>query len=246
MCHRPPKRCDQAIVTYLTEPEISALLAAPDQATWTGRRDHALLAVAIQTGLRASELTSLTISDAHLGTGAHLSCLGKGRRQRITPLTAGTTAILKAWITERGGLPADALFPTRRSTPLSRDALERRVARHTATTALTCPSLAEKKTSPHVIRHSAMRLLNAGVDTTVIALWLGHASVATTQISARARRPRAQRTRPRPDHTTKHPARPLPATRHNHRLPRDLDPCDYADYKPQNGLTTSQDSHQSA
>jgi integrase/recombinase XerD len=183
----PPKRYHQAIITYLTDPEISALLTAPDQGTWTGRRDYALLATAIQTGLRASELTSLTISDVHLGTGAHISCTGKGRRQRITPLTTTTAAILKAWITERGGLPADPLFPTRRGAPLSRDALERRVARHTATAAPTCPSLAEKKTSPHVMRHSAaMRLLNAGVDTTVIALWLGHASVATTQIYVHA------------------------------------------------------------
>ena len=179
----PPKRHDHAIITYLTEPEISALLAAPDQGTWTGRRDHALLTVAIQTGLRASELTSLTISDVHLGTGAHISCLGKGRRQRITPLTAGTVTTLAAWLTERGGQPADPLFPTRQGTALSRDALERRVARHTTTATQACPALAEKKISPHVMRHSAaMRLLNAGVDTTVIALWLGHAGVATTQI----------------------------------------------------------------
>ena len=183
----PPKRYDHAIITYLTEPEISALLAAPDQATWTGRRDHALLALAIQTGLRASELTSLTISDTHLGAGAHISCLGKGRRQRITPLTAGTVTILATWLAERSGHPGDPLFPTRQGTPLSRDALERRVTRHAAAAALTCPALAEKAISPHVMRHSAaMRLLNAGVDTTVIALWLGHASVATTQIYVHA------------------------------------------------------------
>jgi site-specific recombinase XerD len=159
----PPKRFDRAIVTYLTEPEINALLAAPDQDTWTGRRDHALLAVAVQTGLRASELISLTIHDARLGTGAHVSCLGKGRKQRITPLTADTTAALKTWLDERGGRPADPLFPTRRGTALSRDALERRVATHTTTAAKTCPTLREKKVAPHVLRHSAaMRLLNAG------------------------------------------------------------------------------------
>lgn len=183
----PPKRFDRAIVTYLTEPEINALLAAPDQGTWTGRRDHALLALALQTGLRASELTSLTIHDAHLGAGAHISCLGKGRKQRITPLTAETTAVLKTWLEERGGWPADPLFPTRRGTALSRDALERRVATHTTTAARTCSTLREKKVAPHVLRHSAaMRLLNAGVDTTVIALWLGHESVATTQIYVHA------------------------------------------------------------
>jgi integrase/recombinase XerD len=183
----PPKRFDHTIVTYLTEPEITALLAAPDQTTWAGRRDHTLLAVAVQTGLRASELISLTVGDAHLGTGAHIGCLGKGRKQRITPLTSGNVTILNAWLAERSGLPADPLFPTRRGTPLSRDALERRVAVHAATASQSCPTLAEKRISPHVLRHSAaMRLLNAGVDTTVIALWLGHENVATTQIYVHA------------------------------------------------------------
>src|SRR5256884_7819477 len=151
----PPKRFDKALITYLTEQEITALLTAPDQATWTGRRDHALLMLACQTGLRATELTGLTIGDVHLGTGAHVSCLGKGRKQRITPLTAATTAVLAGWLAERGGLPSDPLFITRRGTPLSRDALERRIARYTASAALTCPTLREKKVSPHVLRHSA-------------------------------------------------------------------------------------------
>jgi len=179
----PPKRFDKALITYLTEQEITALLAAPDQATWTGRRDHALLMLACQTGLRATELTGLTIGDVHLGTGAHVSCTGKGRKQRITPLTAATTAVLAGWLAERGGQAADPLFITRRGTPLSRDALERRIAKYTTTAARTCPALREKKVSPHVLRHSAaMRLLNAGVDTTVIALWMGHENVATTQV----------------------------------------------------------------
>jgi len=179
----PPKRFDKALITYLTGQEITALLAAPDQATWTGRRDHALLMLACQTGLRATELTSLTIGDVHLGTGAHVSCLGKGRKQRITPLTAATTAVLGGWLAERSGQAADPLFITRRGTPLSRDALERRITRYTATAALTCPTLREKKVSPHVLRHSAaMQLLNAGVDTSVIALWMGHENVATTQV----------------------------------------------------------------
>jgi integrase/recombinase XerD len=179
----PPKRSDRAIITYLDDTEVSALLAAPDQGTWTGRRDHAMLATAIQTGLRASELTSLLVSDVHLGTGAHVNCLGKGRKQRITPLTASTVTTLKNWLAEHASLPASPLFPTRTGTRLSRDALERRLARHAATAALSCPTLAEKKVSPHVMRHTAaMRLLAAGVDTTVIALWLGHESPATTQI----------------------------------------------------------------
>jgi site-specific recombinase XerD len=179
----PPKRFDKALITYLTEEEITALLAAPDPDTWTGRRDHALLMLACQTGLRVTELTGLTIGDVHLGTGAHVSCLGKGRKQRITPLTAATTAVLAGWLAERGGLPADPLFVTRRGTSLSRDALERRIARYTAIAARSCPALHEKKVSPHILRHSAaMRLLNAGVDTTVIALWMGHENVATTQV----------------------------------------------------------------
>ncbi|WP_424533564.1 tyrosine-type recombinase/integrase [Sphaerisporangium viridialbum] len=183
----PTKRFDRAIVTYLTDPEIDALLAAPDQTTWTGRRDHALLALAIQTGLRATELTTLTNSDVHLGTGAHVSCTGKGRKQRVTPLTNATATTLKSWMNEREGPPTDPLFPTRTGTPMSRDAFERRVAKHAATAAFSCPALAEKKISPHTLRHTAaMRLLHAGVDTTVIALWLGHESVATTQIYVHA------------------------------------------------------------
>ena len=183
----PPKRFNRNIVTYLTEPEISTLLQAPDEHTWVGRRDRVMLAVALQTGLRASELTALNISDVHLGTGAHISCLGKGRKQRITPLTKSTITMLEAWLPERGGMPADPLFPTRRGQRLSRDALERRVAKHAATAATSCPSLASKKVSPHVMRHStAMRLIHAGVDTTVIALWLGHESVATTQVYVHA------------------------------------------------------------
>jgi integrase/recombinase XerD len=175
----PPKRFDRALLTYLTDPEVDALLAAPDRGSWTGRRDHALLLLAIQTGLRVSELTALTIADAHLGTGAHVSCHGKGRKHRITPLTRDTVAALRAWLAERGGTPAQPLFPTRRGTALSRDAVERRIARHAAR----CPTLREKKITAHTLRHTAaMRLLHAGVDTSVIALWLGHEQVDTTQI----------------------------------------------------------------
>jgi integrase/recombinase XerD len=183
----PPKRFDRTIITYLTEPEIDALLQAPDSHSWLGRRDRTLLAVAIQTGLRASELTALTIGDVHLGTGAHISVVGKGRRQRVTPLTKTTVAMLTAWLIERAATPDDPLFPTRRGARLSRDAIERRLAKHARTAVKACPTLAGKKISPHVLRHStAMRLLHAGVDTTVIALWLGHESVATTQIYVHA------------------------------------------------------------
>jgi integrase/recombinase XerD len=179
----PPKRFDRALVTYLTEPELDALLAAPDRATWTGRRDHALLLLAAQTGLRASELTSLTCGDIHLRTGAHVNCHGKGRKQRITPLTSDTVAALRVWLTERAGEPTDPLFPTSRGRPLSRDAIERRLTKHHATAARARPSLRDKNVTAHVLRHTAaMRLLRAGVDTSVIALWLGHENVQTTQI----------------------------------------------------------------
>lgn len=144
----PPKRFDQALITYLTEDEITAVLAAPDRDTWTGRRDHALLMLACQTGPRATELTRLTISDVHLGTGAHVSCLGKGRKQRITPLTAATATILRAWLAERGGKPEDPLFLTRHGKPLSRDALERRLTKYTAIAAASCPPCVRRKSHP--------------------------------------------------------------------------------------------------
>jgi site-specific recombinase XerD len=179
----PPKRFDRALITYLTEDEITALLAAPDRSTWTGRRDHALLLLACQTGLRATELTGLTVGDVHLGSGRHVSCLGKGRKRRITPLTAATGTVLHDWLAERAGQPNDPLFVTRRGTPLSRDALQRRVTRYAAIAAPSCPTLREKKISPHVLRHSAaMRLLSAGIDVSVIALWMGHENIATCQL----------------------------------------------------------------
>jgi integrase/recombinase XerD len=183
----PPKRSDQTIVTYLTDEEASALLAAPDRSTRTGRRDHAWILLAIQTGLRASELTGLTCGDVHLSRGAYVACHGKGRKDRITPLTPGTVTTLRAWLTERGGQPTDPLFTTSRGGPLSHDALQQRLAVHAAKAARACPTLAGKKITPHVLRHTAaMRLLHAGTDITVIALWLGHESVTTTQIYLQA------------------------------------------------------------
>jgi len=178
----PTKRHDRAIVSYLTRTETDALLHAPDRATWTGRRDHALLLVALHTGLRVSELTSLRLHDVHLDAGPHLRCHGKGRKDRCTPLTAPTVKVLRAWLAERGGQHGDPLFPTRRGTPLSRDAVQRLVAKHAAAAAVRCPSLLHKKVTPHTLRHStAMALLHAGVDISVIALWLGHESTETTQ-----------------------------------------------------------------
>jgi integrase/recombinase XerD len=179
----PPKRFERRLVTFLTETEIVALLAAPHRTTWTGRRDTALFSLAVQTGLRASELIGLSCADVHLGPGAHVSCNGKGRKQRITPLTSGTVAVMRAWLAERAGLPSDPVFTTRTGHSLSRDALERRLAGYVEDATAQCPSLARKRVTMHVLRHSAaMRLLRAGIDSSVIALWLGHEQIETTQI----------------------------------------------------------------
>jgi integrase/recombinase XerD len=179
----PAKKYDRALVTWLTEPEVDALLAAPDKSTWAGRRDHAMLALAAQTGLRISELTGLTCGDVHLGTGPHVSCHGKGRKERITPLARPVITVLRAWLGERHGEPGQPLFPSRTGGRLSRDAVEKRLALHVTTAAGECPSLKAKNVTAHALRHTAaMRLLHAGVDTSVIALWLGHEQADTTQI----------------------------------------------------------------
>jgi site-specific recombinase XerD len=179
----PTKRFDRAIVTYLTPQEVDALLAAPDGDRWIGRRDHALLAVAIQTGVRVTELTTLRCQDAHLGTGPHVQVTGKGRKQRATPLTSQTVAVLREWLKERAGQPEQPLFPTSRGRQLSRDAIALLIHNHAATASHVCPTLKNKKVSPHTLRHTAaMNLLHAGVDSTVIAMWLGHESVEATQI----------------------------------------------------------------
>jgi integrase/recombinase XerD len=179
----PRKRFDRRLVTFLIEPELDALFRAPNRSTWTGRRDHTLLALAAQTGLRASELISLRISDVHLGTGAHVSCMGKGRKLRITPITSGMVALLRVWLAERAGQPAAPLFVTQSGTSLSRDAVEHRLAKYVQIATRACPSLGQKTISMQVLRRSAaMRLLRAGVETSVIALWLGHEQVETTHI----------------------------------------------------------------
>lgn len=179
----PAKRMDRRLVCFLTDEEVDALLAAPDRHTWVGRRDHALLLVAVQTGLRVSELTSLTWADVELGTGAHLRCHGKGRKERITPLTTQVRAVLRTWLAERRGEPADAVFPSRRGGPLSSDAVAFLVTKHVRAAAGCCSTLGTNTVTPHVLRHTcAMRLLAVGVDITVIALWLGHEGIETTQI----------------------------------------------------------------
>jgi site-specific recombinase XerD len=177
------KRCPKRPVDFLTRAESDALLAAPDQTTWSGRRDRTLLLVALQTGLRASELIGLRCQDVVLDAGAHVRCTGKGRKTRSIPLRKEVVAALRHWLKERNGQPDDAVFPNARSQSLSRDGLEYILSQHLNTAKATCPSLKTKRVSPHVLRHStAMNLLQSGVDRSVIALWLGHESMDTTQI----------------------------------------------------------------
>jgi integrase/recombinase XerD len=179
----PAKRTDRAIVSYLTSAEADALIAAPALDSWLGRRDHTLLLVAIHTGLRVSELTGLTIADVHLGGGPHVRCLGKGRKNRCTPLTRPAARALQTWLSERAGQPDGPVFPTRQGGRLSRDAVAHLVGKHAATATRSCPSLTAKTITPHTLRHScAMALLASGCDVSIIALWLGQESTDATQI----------------------------------------------------------------
>lgn len=177
----PIKRFDKATVSYLSAEEAAALIDAPDLQRWEGRRDRALLVLALQAGLRVSELIGLDCADVVLGTGGHVRCEGKGRKQRAVPLTNSAQKVLRVWIAERAGQPTDPLFPTRTGRRLSPDAIERRVSIHATTAAKRCSSLQAKKLHPHVLRHTcAMSLLQARVDVSVIALWLGHADMRST------------------------------------------------------------------
>lgn len=179
----PNQRQPRVLVGFLTRPEIEALLAAPDRRRWLGRRDHAFLITAVQTGLRLSEMTALRHEDVSFGAGAHVRCRGKGRKERCTPLAKPTVAVLQAWIREQGSEDSKTLFPSSRGGPLSADGVQHLLARHVSQARKHCPSLQKKRVSPHVLRHAAaMELLQAGVDRAVIALWLGHESVETTQI----------------------------------------------------------------
>lgn len=176
----PPKRFDRAEITFLSQAQLAYLLAAPDRDRWEGRRDRALLALTAQAGLRVAELTGLNSGDITLGTGAHVRCLGKGRKHRAVPLGVATSTVIGGWLTERAGSRDEPLFPTRTGRRLSPDAVERLVAKHARTAASQDPSFPDG-VHPHVLRHTcAMNLLHAGVDTAVIALWLGHADIRST------------------------------------------------------------------
>ena len=179
----PFKRHEQTTVSYLHLEEIKALLAAPDRTTWLGRRDHALLLLAVQTGVRVTELVTLRLGDVALSTGAHAKVVGKGRKRRATTLTRETVAVLRQWLQELQGQPQDPLFPTRQGQPLTRYGVGQLLDKHIATAARTCPSLNAKRVTPHTLRHTNAMLLRAGgVDITTIALWLGHESTQTTHI----------------------------------------------------------------
>ncbi len=178
----PIKRRESTIVSFLNDAEIEALLATPDRSTREGRRDHCLLLVAVQTGLRLSELTGLRCQDVKLAPPAHVACLGKGRKRRETPLSSGAVRVLRAWLRERGDTDHEPLFPSRLGGHLSSDAVQRLVAKHVASASRSCPSLRAKRVTPHTLRHScAMRLLHHGVDVAVIAMWLGHERLQSTQ-----------------------------------------------------------------
>jgi integrase len=179
----PNKRFERRPIEFLTRKEIDALTNAPDNNTWIGRRDRTLLLTAVQTGLRVSELIGLRCEDVVLGIGAHVRCNGKGRKQRSTPLRREIARVVASWLCELNGQPKDPVFPSIRGGFLSRDAIERLVTRHCKTAQSYCPSLRHKNVTPHVLRHTAaMELLHHGVDRSVIALWLGHESVETTQM----------------------------------------------------------------
>lgn len=183
----PGKRDDCVPVQYLTLAETEALLEAPDQTTWGGRRDRTLLLLAVQTGLRVSELVKLDSQDIELGSGAHVRCTGKGRKERCTPLRKEIVAALRAWIDERGNNPQTPLFPNAQGGRLSRDGVEYLLHKHVTTASQQCPSLKTKNISPHVLRHTAaMDLLQHGVDRSVIALWLGHEALETVNVYVHA------------------------------------------------------------
>ena len=179
----PSKRYDRTLVDFLTRPEVEVLLSIPDRGTWSGRRDHALIAFAIQTGLRVSELTGLCCQDITLSGGPHVRCYGKGRKERCTPLTKQIVSTLRAWLSENNGDPKDPLFPNAQGKRLTSDGVSYILSKHVKIAREQCPSLKKKRVTPHVLRHTtAMNLLQSGVDTMVIALWLGHESVETTKV----------------------------------------------------------------
>lgn len=179
----PSKRFTSTLVGFLTRPEVDALLAAPDRLTWSGRRDHAFILTAVQTGFRLSEMTGLKRDDLAFGTGAHLRVIGKGRRERCTPLAKSTRGVLNAWLREPQRGEDNILFPNARGGRLSVHGVQYMLNKHRNAAATSCPTLKGKRVTVHRLRHTmAVDLLQEGVDRSTIALWLGHQHVQTTQI----------------------------------------------------------------
>lgn len=179
----PQKRFNRDLVTFLTPAEVDELLAVPDRTKWIGQRDYVLLLLAVRTGLRVSELSGLRVDDFILGVGPHVRCHGKGRKERCTPLDRATAKVLRAWLKHNSTVPSDFVLPSRRGSRLSNDAVERLLAKHVKIAARSCRTLRRKHVTPHVLRHTtAVHLLEAGVDRSIIALWLGHESIETTQM----------------------------------------------------------------
>ena len=216
----PAKRYERRLLTWLTEPEVDALLAAPDRATWTGRRDHAMLVLAVQTGLRISELIGLSRADVDLGAGAHVHCIGKGRKERATPLTTLTVAVLRGWLTEHPGAPHDPLFPTRTGARLSHDAIEHRLAVHLATARTSLPVAARPSTSPCTPCGTPAPCGCSQPASTSPSSRSGSATSKSPPPDLPARRHEPEGTSHRPGHPARHHAGPLPATRPATRLPR--------------------------
>jgi len=208
----PEKRFDTEVVSYLTRAEVDALLDSPDRTTWTGQRDHALMLLAVQTGLRVSELAALRCEDVALGSAAHVRCSGKGRRERCTPLTKDTVAVLRVWMRSRHGRSEEPLFPSRGSNhQLTRSAIWRLIAKHAAAGSERCPSLALKHPTPHTLRHTcAMKMLSSGIDLATIALWLGHSSLQSTNAYLHADMELKERALARTTPAKAHPGRYRP------------------------------------
>lgn len=179
----PAKRWQKPLINFLTLDEVNAMLGAIDRDSWAGRRDHTLLSLAVHTGLRVSELIHLHRSDVSLGAGSSIRCHGKGRKERCIPIDKSIAKIIKHWLREQGGKPSDPLFPNRLGGELSRDGVQYILGKYIVLARKGCPSLEKKRITPHVLRHTtAVHLLQAGVDLSAIALWLGHESPESTQV----------------------------------------------------------------
>jgi integrase/recombinase XerD len=177
----PMKRFDQPLLGFLSRDEMQAVLDAPDQTTWSGKRDHVMLTTFYNTGARVSEITALRVADVELGRSPSIHLLGKGRKQRVTPLWRTTAKLLREWLAHVRPGSDSPLFPNSEGKTLSRAGVEQRLRVAVAHARQQCPSLRKRRVSPHTLRHTtAMHLLQSGVDITVIALWLGHESPETT------------------------------------------------------------------